>query len=356
MLLVNANGKLTIFSPPSSTIMSKFEGGFSSHDSYGYGQMPSAFPSIGGAAPSAPPFGFSGAPFGSHAFGGDIPSPLDAEIQIVLREIQSEVHQLENSGEYGEQLKNARRLLATEATKLENNIDPEWLEVDINKPIKVSKKVLIPSFRHPKFNFVGKVLGPKGTTLQNIAKSYKCHVYILGRGSTRDRTKEQEMLTSGDPQYAHYGGPLHVKVETTAPPAVAYQRVAGVLAVLAELLQPVKDTHIEGITTEPNPNLNALEGGGDSDGGGDSNGAEGNGGEAGGPMKGSSSGGFKSAGAPHVRGGSFMRGGRGGSGPPGGRGGMANRGGFGSGRGRGTPGGSRGGGSRGGGQRGFQPY
>uniref|UniRef100_A0A183BPP1 KH domain-containing protein n=1 Tax=Globodera pallida TaxID=36090 RepID=A0A183BPP1_GLOPA len=268
----------------SRTIMSKYEGGgFSSHDSFGYGQMPSGYPSIGGsAAPGAPPYGFSGAPFGSQTFGGEIPSPLDAEIQIVLREIQSEMHQLETSGEYGEQLKNARRLLATEATKLENNIDPEWLEVDINKPIKVSKKVLIPSFRHPKFNFVGKVLGPKGTTLQNIAKSYKCHVYILGRGSTRDRTKEQEMLNSGDPQYAHYGGPLHVKVETTAPPAVAYQRVAGVLAVLAELLQPVKDTHIEGITTEPNPNLNAQEGGGDSDGGGDANGADGD--EAGGPI------------------------------------------------------------------------
>uniref|UniRef100_A0A914HY06 K Homology domain-containing protein n=1 Tax=Globodera rostochiensis TaxID=31243 RepID=A0A914HY06_GLORO len=276
-------------------------------------------------------------------------SPLEA----IFR---SEMHQLETSGEYGEQLKNARRLLATEATKLENNIDPEWLEVDINKPIKVSKKVLIPSFRHPKFNFVGKVLGPKGTTLQNIAKSYKCHVYILGRGSTRDRTKEQEMLNSGDPQYAHYGGPLHVKVETTAPPAVAYQRVAGVLAVLAELLQPVKDTHIEGITTEPNPNLNAQEGGGDSDGGGDTNGADGD--EAGGPMKSGPSGGFKPGGGLHGRGGGgpFMRGGRGGGSSLGGRGGMVNRGGFGSGRGRGTPGGGRGGGGRGGGQRGFQPY
>jgi hypothetical protein len=37
-----------------------------------------------------------------------------------------------------------------EATKLENNIDPEWLEVDINKPIKVTKKILVPSFRHQK--------------------------------------------------------------------------------------------------------------------------------------------------------------------------------------------------------------
>lgn len=46
-------------------------------------------------------------------------------------------------------------------------------------------------------------------------------------------------MASGDPQYAHYNGPLHVKIETTAPPALAYKRVAGVLEVLGELLKPV---------------------------------------------------------------------------------------------------------------------
>jgi hypothetical protein len=45
--------------------------------------------------------------------GAEIPSPLDAEIQIVLREIHNEVQVLEQSGEYGEQFKNARRLLTT---------------------------------------------------------------------------------------------------------------------------------------------------------------------------------------------------------------------------------------------------
>lgn len=145
----------------------------------------------------------------------------------------------------------------SESDKLENNIDPEWLEVDIPKPIKVTKKVLIPNFRHPRvsfplfstekvsqkvkfqFNFVGKILGPKGASLQAMAKTYKCHIYVLGRGSTKDRNKEQELLSSGDPQYAHYGGPLHVKVETIAPAHIAYKRVAGVLEELNRILQPV---------------------------------------------------------------------------------------------------------------------
>lgn len=51
--------------------------------------------------------------------------------------------------------------------------------------------------------------------------------------------QEQELLNSGDLQYAHYGGPLHVKVETIAPAHVAYKRVAGVLEALCNTLQPV---------------------------------------------------------------------------------------------------------------------
>lgn len=247
----------------------------------------------------AVPYGYGQAPFAGYA-GPEMAmaSPLDAEIQVVLREIHTELQTLESSGEYGEQFKNARRLLATEANKLENNIDPEWLEVDINKPIKVTKKVLIPSFRYPKFNFVGKVLGPKGATLQNIAKQYKCHVYILGRGSTRDRQKEQELLGSGDPQFAHYGGPLHVKIETTAAPALAYQRVAGVLQILSELLIPVKDTSIDGITLggmegdeggNKEDNIDTkpdMESGADSTG----NGVDSFNSSGGGPMKGNSQG------------------------------------------------------------------
>ncbi|VDN50095.1 unnamed protein product [Dracunculus medinensis] len=177
--------------------------------------------------------------------GMEAQSPLEAEIQVVIRQIHNEQQLMEQGGEWGEQFKNAKRLLAAELDKLENSIDPEWLEVDIAKPIKVSKKVLIPSFRHPHFNFVGKILGPKGATLQAMAKQFKCHIYVLGRGSTKDRVKEEELMNSGDPQYAHYGGPLHVKVETIAPAHIAYQRIAGVLEVLATTLQPTRDETYE---------------------------------------------------------------------------------------------------------------
>jgi hypothetical protein len=40
-------------------------------------------------------------------------SPLDAEVEVVLNEMHAEVAALDASGEYGEQFKNARRLLTT---------------------------------------------------------------------------------------------------------------------------------------------------------------------------------------------------------------------------------------------------
>ena len=46
---------------------------------------------------------------------------------------------------------------------------------------------------------------------------------------------------TNDQQYAHYGGPLHVKIETVAPSQVAYKRVAGVIEELSRILQPVRE-------------------------------------------------------------------------------------------------------------------
>ncbi|KAH7720410.1 KH domain-containing protein [Aphelenchoides avenae] len=334
----------------------------------GYGGPPGGRGSGGapygyGGGHAAAPGGY-GPPPGAGAYGGapdPMTSPLDAEIQVVIREMHGEVSALEQSGEYGEQYKNAKRLLHAEINKLENCIDPEWLEVDVDKPIKVTKKVLIPTFRHPRFNFVGKVLGPKGQTLQNIVKTFKCHVYILGRGSTRDRAKEQELLQSGDPQFAHYGGPLHVKIETTAPPAVAYKRVSGVLDVLSELLQPVKDTQIDGITVPLPDDGSKKEGGGEGGEDADNeNGKNGDGDKQSGGYGGRGrGGGFGGRGGGGRGGGGYGGGGYGAGGPM--RGGPRG-GGFGGAPGYGPPRGRGGGppgfGGRGGGRGrgGYQPY
>jgi len=49
---------------------------------------------------------------------------------------------------------------------------------------------------------------------------------------------ETELLSSGDPMHAHFSEPLHVQIMTTAPPALAYGRISGVLARLLTIFHP----------------------------------------------------------------------------------------------------------------------
>uniref|UniRef100_A0A1I7T855 KH domain-containing protein n=1 Tax=Caenorhabditis tropicalis TaxID=1561998 RepID=A0A1I7T855_9PELO len=284
--------------------------GYPPQDPGHYGPPVPGYPGYDPYNPYGAPGGYGMYPGGGGYPPQEMPSPLDAEIQAVLREIHAEVVGLESSGD---QFRNAKRLLNSEKEKLENNIDPEWLEVDVAKPVKVCKKILIPIYRHPNFNFVGKVLGPKGATLQTLCKTHKCHIYILGRGSTKDREKEAELLASGDPQHAHFSGPLHVKVETVAPAYIAYGRVAAVIEELSRILQPIhEDTtpaHLKNGSGEGDDKHDDIKKE-------DGEGSSGRGGRGG-------RGGFRGG----------FRGGRGGYGGPGGGGPMGGRGGMGRGRG-----------------------
>ncbi|EKX52276.1 hypothetical protein GUITHDRAFT_39525, partial [Guillardia theta CCMP2712] len=49
---------------------------------------------------------------------------------------------------------------------------------------KVSR-LRIPVESFPGFNFIGRILGPRGATLKNLEAESGCRLYIRGRGSLR---------------------------------------------------------------------------------------------------------------------------------------------------------------------------
>lgn len=93
---------------------------------------------------------------------------------------------------------------------------------------KLIEKIMLPVEEHPKFNFVGKLIGPKGNTLKAIQSCTQTKISVLGKGSTRDRKKEEELLKTGEPKYEHFNEPLHVKVQIDAPKSEAHDRLANV--------------------------------------------------------------------------------------------------------------------------------
>ncbi|XP_055636118.1 KH domain-containing, RNA-binding, signal transduction-associated protein 2-like isoform X2 [Toxorhynchites rutilus septentrionalis] len=135
----------------------------------------------------------------------------------------------------------ADRLLEVEIENVQKSGKPparRYIDIYREKHIKVSVKVLVPVKEHPRFNFVGKLLGPKGNTLKRLQEDTLCKMAILGRGSMKDRKKEEELRSGMDPKYAHLNDDLHVEVNANGPPAEVHARIAYALAELRKYLIP----------------------------------------------------------------------------------------------------------------------
>lgn len=146
-------------------------------------------------------------------------------------------------------LPNATRLIDQEITKVQQMGRPpakeqKYVDIYREKPIKVTVKVLVPVREHPKFNFVGKLLGPKGNSMKRLQEETMCKMAVLGRGSMKDRQKEEECRNSLDPKYSHLSDDLHVEISALGPPAEAHARVAFALAEVRKYLIPVNNDNI----------------------------------------------------------------------------------------------------------------
>uniref|UniRef100_A0A0R3TPZ8 KH domain-containing protein n=1 Tax=Rodentolepis nana TaxID=102285 RepID=A0A0R3TPZ8_RODNA len=114
----------------------------------------------------------------------------------------------------------------------------DTLDVVDNKRVKIRAKVSIPVEQYPSINFVGKLLGPGGSTLRTIQEETHTKMAILGRGSLRDEAKEKELLSGGDPKYQHLKHPLHLQIDCLAPPADAYYNISHALAQVKRVMVP----------------------------------------------------------------------------------------------------------------------
>jgi len=107
--------------------------------------------------------------------------------------------------------------------------------------VEISEKIIVPVNKYPNYNFVGKLLGPKGSTLKAIQVSSKTKISILGRGSSRDKKKEEEFIESCDPKYEHLKEPLHILIRADAPKSQAHTQVAAALEEVQKYLIPDND-------------------------------------------------------------------------------------------------------------------
>lgn len=119
-----------------------------------------------------------------------------------------------------------------------------FLDVFNQKPFRLTVKVKVPVLEHPKFNFVGKLLGPKGNSLKRLQEKTQTRMAVFGRGSMKTRLQELKLLESGDPKYKHLEDDLHVEISTYGPPVQVYQRIANALSEVRQYLVPDQNDDI----------------------------------------------------------------------------------------------------------------
>ncbi|KAI3358342.1 hypothetical protein L3Q82_014779 [Scortum barcoo] len=162
----------------------------------------------------------------------------EMESEKYLPELMAEKDTLDPSFQH------SLRLLDQEIEKIqkdEGKEEEKFIDVVINKNMKLGQKVLIPVKQFPKqlFNFVGKLLGPRGNSLKRLQEDTLTKMSILGKGSMRDKEKEEELRQSGEAKYHHLNEDLHVLIEVFAPPAEAYARMGHALEEIKKFLIPL---------------------------------------------------------------------------------------------------------------------
>ncbi|KAH9684986.1 KH domain-containing protein [Citrus sinensis] len=122
----------------------------------------------------------------------------------------------------------------------------------------VVKRVIrldVPVDKYPnQFNFVGRILGPRGNSLKRVEAMTECRVFIRGRGSVKDSIKEEKLKDK--PGYEHLNEPLHVLVEAEFPEDIINSRLDHAVAILENLLKPVNlGEGLDSRTVGRNPEL-----------------------------------------------------------------------------------------------------
>ncbi|KAJ1407185.1 STAR protein, homodimerization region [Sesbania bispinosa] len=116
----------------------------------------------------------------------------------------------------------------------------DWQGAPASPSLFTVKRILrleIPVDTYPNFNFVGRLLGPRGNSLKRVEATTGCRVYIRGKGSIKDPDKEEKLR--GRPGYEHLNEPLHILIEADLPANVVDMRLRQAQEIIEELLKPV---------------------------------------------------------------------------------------------------------------------
>ncbi|XP_052709944.1 protein quaking-B-like isoform X5 [Crassostrea angulata] len=117
------------------------------------------------------------------------------------------------------------------------------IPLDLPEPIgpvqTISEKLYVPVKEHPDFNFVGRILGPRGMTAKELEQFTGCKIMVRGKGSMRDKKKEEQ--NRGKPNWEHLNEELHVLITVEDTVNRAEVKMAKAMEEVKKLLVPAPE-------------------------------------------------------------------------------------------------------------------
>lgn len=135
-----------------------------------------------------------------------------------LKQLLQDKKQLQNFAQYNNYcFHHLARILEDEIIKVRSVLfktDQDNLPIQLPNPIGptivVTEKVFVPVKDYPDYNFVGRILGPRGLTAKQLEQDTQCKIMVRGEGSMRD--KKAEDAKRGKQHWEHLSDPLHVLI------------------------------------------------------------------------------------------------------------------------------------------------
>ncbi|XP_019727667.1 protein quaking-A isoform X2 [Hippocampus comes] len=87
---------------------------------------------------------------------------------------------------------------------------PLELPEPVGPMVYLQEKLFVPVKDYPDYNFVGRILGPRGLTAKQLEAETGCKIMVRGKSSMRDKKKEEQ--NKGKPNWEHLNEDLHVLI------------------------------------------------------------------------------------------------------------------------------------------------
>ncbi|XP_035530105.1 protein quaking-A isoform X6 [Dicentrarchus labrax] len=116
---------------------------------------------------------------------------------------------------------------------------PLELPEPIGPIVHLQEKLFVPVKEYPDYNFVGRILGPRGLTAKQLEAETGCKIMVRGKSSMRDKKKEEQ--NRGKPNWEHLNEDLHVLITVEDSQARAELKMRRAVEEVKKLLVPAAE-------------------------------------------------------------------------------------------------------------------